>query len=192
MGKAARSKGQSVSKKSKQAVSSGNGVGAGISDKDLDFSAPQSEYSGTFRWAPGKKFMKLPAISGGGFPGVPTIDFRGGWGPYLQSRVPSPGVIERVKSDPSALDGLTYPVTAAFILKRLQYEMPDELIVVVLGAASRAEERVARETSYWGEIAVCLRCCVHVVMCGPEVATLTVLRTAHISSIIVENLNALC
>ena len=55
------------------------------------------------------------------------------------------------------------------MLRSVKYKVPEELTVVVLGAASRAEERVARETAYWGEIAVCLQCRVHVVMCGPEV-----------------------
>jgi len=171
MGRASKSKGKGAAKQSKhEGVIGVNGVGTGVSEKDLDFSAPQSEYSGTFRWAPGKKFLKLPTVSDDSFRGPSSVEFTRGWGPYLLSRVPSPGVIEKVKSDPSALDGLTYPVTAAFILKRLGYQLPAELVVVVLGAASRAEERVARETAYWGEIAVCLQCRVHVVMCGPEVS----------------------
>jgi len=146
-----------------------NGVGSNIRQADLDFSMPENAYSGTFRWAAGKKFMELPAACVDG-----DVDCSRGWGPWLSSRVPDAGIIERVKGDPSALDGLTYPVTAAFALRRMQYKCPtkkeDELTVVVLGAASRAEERVARETAYWGEIAVCMRCRVHVVMCGPEVS----------------------
>ena len=159
-----------------------NGVGASISDKDLDFSMPEKEYSGTFRWAAGKKFMELPMLSmkgvapweasDKGFPASEgsRVNCAKGWGPYLTSRVPDPKVIEKVKADPSVLDGLTYPVSAGCLLKSLKYPIPDEMTVVVLGAANRAEERVARETAYWGEIAICLRCRVHVVMCGPEVS----------------------
>ena len=178
MGKASRSRAsKSTTEKAKNknggnvvaASNALNGVGSEISRADLDFSMPENAYSGTFRWAVGKKFMKLPAAREGA-----AVDCsKKGWGPWLSSRVPDPGIIERVKADPSALDGLTYPVTAAFVLKGLQYKCSEksELTVVVLGAASRAEERVARETAYWGEIAVCLQCRIHLVMCGPEVST---------------------
>ena len=45
-----------------------------------------------------------------------------------------------------------------------------ELRVVVLGAAGRCEERLARQTDYWGEISSATGLQVQLVLVGPEIS----------------------
>jgi len=117
-------------------------------------------------WA-GRRFIELPPPP----PAALPVNCTKGWPSYLTSRWPGDSkVVARVHDDPCTLDGLTYPITLAFLLASLKYVVQGELTVLVLGAMARVEEQLLRETTYWGEIAVCLRCRVHLVLCGPEVS----------------------
>eukprot|EP00658_Telonema_sp_P-2_P049820 TRINITY_DN37922_c0_g1_i1.p1 TRINITY_DN37922_c0_g1~~TRINITY_DN37922_c0_g1_i1.p1 ORF type:complete len:418 (+),score=97.65 TRINITY_DN37922_c0_g1_i1:95-1348(+) len=95
----------------------------------------------------------------------------------LEERCPSqPGIADKVKADPSVLDGLTYPVSLVYMLRRAGYPLGElqrsghALKVVVLGAAARCEERIARETRYWDEISQLTKTRVDLILTGPEVS----------------------
>ena len=53
------------------------------------------------------------------------------------------------------LDGLSYPLSLAFALQRLRLRppQPGPLYVLIIGASSKAEERLVRESDYWQELA---------------------------------------
>merc|ERR1711959_544285 len=115
MGKAARLKKEKKAAKDKKnpaTVRPNNGVGSGVSEGDLDFSAPEDAFTGTFRWGPAKRFLALPPA-----PKQPVSLTKRGWGDYLEKRCPGvPDICDAVKADPSVLDCLTYPVTIAHML----------------------------------------------------------------------------
>jgi len=116
---------------------------------------------------PAKNFFKLPPPPPAAFP----VNCTKGWPTYLTSRWSGDrSIVDRVTADPCILAGLTYPITIAYLLACLKFSAALELTVVVLGAMWPLEERLLRETGYWGEIAVCLRCRIHVVLCGREVS----------------------
>eukprot|EP00656_Telonema_subtile_P050951 TRINITY_DN6730_c0_g1_i7.p1 TRINITY_DN6730_c0_g1~~TRINITY_DN6730_c0_g1_i7.p1 ORF type:complete len:366 (+),score=74.20 TRINITY_DN6730_c0_g1_i7:145-1242(+) len=169
MGKAARSK-----REKKAAAPAKNGVGSAVRQSDLDFSAPDDAYTGTFRWKAGKKFMKLPEPRAGQ---VVRTD-KAGWGEFLPTRCPGDAsVVDRVRADPSVLDGVSYAVTLVHMLQRSEYPIESlrvagrrKLTVLVLGAAARCEERIARETEYWDELGHLLELKVELVLVGPEVS----------------------
>jgi len=127
----------------------------------------EKEFTGQASAPTGKKFLDLPPPP----PAALPVNCTKGWASYLTSRWPGDaGILQRVQTDPITLDGLTYPVTLAFLLASLKYLINGELTILILGAMARVEERLLRETTYWGEVAVCLRARVHLVLCGPEVS----------------------
>ena len=106
------------------------------------------ECPGTFRWTPEKcaTFPLLPS-----YPSTP-VEYCKGWGAYLHSRG-AQDLVNLAKSDPAMLDALSFPVTLLSALKHLKLNPGSWFRVVVLGASRRAEERTARSTTYWEEIA---------------------------------------
>ena len=116
-------------------------------DKD-ELIRSSDECPGTFRWSETKKWPKLPP-----YPHSP-VEYCKGWGPYLKSRGGN-GLLSLAKSDPSILDCLSFPVTLIQALKRLGLTPGPVMRVVILGASRRAEERTARSTQYWDEVAHC-------------------------------------
>ena len=63
------------------------------------------------------------------------------------------------KSDPSLLDGLSFPLTVLHAMHRLGYlhahaavREDDTFHVVVVGATIKAEQRILRNSAYWEEL----------------------------------------
>jgi len=70
------------------------------------------------------------------------------------------------------LDGLSYPLTLvhAMRLLRLQPPRPGPFVVLVIGASSKAEERLLRDSNYWEELLYFLPgTAVELVFVGPEI-----------------------
>lgn len=71
-----------------------------------------------------------------------------GWRGYLEMRMPadSSGTI---KVDAPLLDGLSYPLSLMFALQKLRLTppQPGPLYVLIIGASSKAEERLMRESN---------------------------------------------
>ncbi|GLE01223.1 hypothetical protein PINS_up010053 [Pythium insidiosum] len=137
-------------------------VTAAMHDLQLD---PRGDglYSGTFRWLETKKFPRLPSFprhqqSNNDDTGAPVCLTRG-WEGYLRSRGGSDELVDIAQRDPSCLDALSFPVTILYVatlLNLLEHKdstTSNERHVVVLGATTKAEQRVWRITDYWLELA---------------------------------------
>jgi len=76
--------------------------------------------------------------------------------------------------EPSFLDGASYALSLVYALQQIQLPRRGcrELHVVLAGAAAKSEERVLRETAYFGEVAVLLPATVAVTLhfVGPEIS----------------------
>lgn len=138
---------------------------------DIDDSMADGLMSGTFRWGKKKRFHPLPK-----FPST-FVEVEKGWGAYLRTRDPSGGLTSVAQRDSSLLDCLTFPISVAYWIKKLgpswgwSGKGKKELNVVVLGATSKAEERVLRETRCWQELGLLLPdTTLHLSMIGPEVS----------------------
>ena len=120
----------------------------------IDDSLDDGFMSGTFRWARGKKFIQLPAFpncSDGS--GVHAVDVTRGWKSYLQTRDASGTLVRLAQRESSLLDCLSFPVTIAFWLQRLQLPRSGRAIhIVVWGATSKAETRILLETKCFHEL----------------------------------------
>ncbi|EKX45429.1 hypothetical protein GUITHDRAFT_108696 [Guillardia theta CCMP2712] len=80
----------------------------------LDDSFGDGLMSGTFRWTSAKVLPPLPP-----FPKPPLkVETMKGWGRFLETRDPSGSLTTIAKSDSSLLDGLTFPVTMAYVLQK--------------------------------------------------------------------------
>jgi hypothetical protein len=76
-----------------------------------------------------------------------SAELLGGWRTYLQGRLP-PDPSGSVRVEPPMLDGLSYPLTLLLAMRSLGLLAPDCKAqlrrVLVIGASSRAEERLVR------------------------------------------------
>lgn len=102
---------------------------------------------GTLRWSAGAAFPPLPPWDG---PTAPALD---SWRAYLETRLP-PDESGTIRVEPPMLDGLSYPLTLvhAMRLLRLKPPRPGPFAILVLGASSKAEERLLRDSNYWEEL----------------------------------------
>jgi tetratricopeptide (TPR) repeat protein len=130
-------------------------------------------YSGSFRWGKSKELHAMP-----NYPfGTPT-NVKSGWMKYLSSRTADAKERERIVSlaqtDPSFLDGLSFPMTAVWLIDRLELikkGVTTEFNIVVLGATVKAEEHILRYSDYWHEIALHFpNVNLHIWMSGPELS----------------------
>ena len=149
-------------KKKEPAEESPTGLQAQMDDRHDD-----GLYSGTFRWAKSKKFLPLPP------PPANEADCMRGWFRYLSSRSEDAGLVHFAKTDSSLLDSLSFSVTLVFVMQKLQL-IPagcKEYHIVMLGATSKAEERLLRETGYFWELAHQFPDVhIHLWVVGPEVS----------------------
>jgi len=147
---------------------------APASDKCFDDEAvleASGECPGTFRWSEKKAFPALPP-----YPSSPPVEYCRGWAPYLHSRGGS-ALVRTAQADPALLDCLSFPATLLQAMEKLGLVPGSALRVVVLGASRRAEERTARSTAYWDELAQrfpATEIAVHFV--GPEISATGPLR----------------
>lgn len=121
---------------------------------------------GTLRWSEDSAFPQLPPWPKGVAP--PPL---AGWRSYLENRL-EPDESGSLRVEPPQLDGLSYPLSLlrAMQLLRLQPPSPGPLTILVIGASSRAEERLQRDSNYWEELGHFLPSTrLKVVFVGPEI-----------------------
>lgn len=120
---------------------------------------------GTLRWSADAPFPLLPSWSERVPPPL------NGWHSYLECRLP-PDPTGTIRVQPPMLDGLSYPLTLAHALRvlRLQPPRPGPFVVLVIGASSKAEERLLRDSNYWEELLHFVPSTkVELVFVGPEI-----------------------
>jgi hypothetical protein len=78
--------------------------------------------------------------------------------------------------EPTLLDGLSYPMTLVWVLRKLALRAPTAqhkrtpLTIVAIGAANRSEERLLHQTTYWAEIGTWICASeINLWLVGPEV-----------------------
>lgn len=141
---------------------------------EMDAAADDGWSPGTFRWPSRMTLPELPA----GKPAAAGLSDKG-WGPYLRSRG-GEEMVRAARAKAIMLDALSFPLSLAWILSQesvVQWPKEPrpadwELHVVVLGATSKAEVRVWRDSKYWDELAELLRhrCKVRLHFVGPEIS----------------------
>lgn len=121
-------------------------------------------YSGTFRWLESKRFPVLPAFSvthlynqqsRTGINNSSESPLVKGWEAYLAARSDAKVNLVAVASqDPSCLDALSFPITLVHVVQLLSlWKTADsEKHILVIGASSKAEQRIWRITDYWHEL----------------------------------------
>ena len=87
-----------------------------MASAQIDESLADGLMSGTFRWKRGKKFIQLPEFPSEG----PAVSVEKGWKQYLETRDRKGVLIRLAQRDSSLLDCLSFPITVAHWLKRLQ------------------------------------------------------------------------
>ncbi|GAB9465049.1 hypothetical protein Gpo141_00002469 [Globisporangium polare] len=122
-------------------------------------------YSGTFRWLETKRFSVLPAFSATKLHRQLNQEDSGessasplakGWEGYLAARSDAKTNLVAVASqDPSCLDALSFPITLLHVVQLLSLwgKSDSERHILVIGASSKAEQRIWRITDYWYELA---------------------------------------
>ena len=134
----------------------------------FEHDAPYGQCVGTLRWSEQDSFPRLPAWPLTANEPIPPLK---SWRHYLEMRLPPDGD-GTIRVQPPLLDGLSYPVTLLFALQQLQLQPPSPgpLTILVVGASSKAEERLMRESTYWLELTHHLRGIdVNLVFVGPEI-----------------------
>jgi len=120
--------------------------------------------------------MALPELPAGK-PAAAGLSDKG-WGPYLRSRG-GEEMVRAARANAIMLDALSFPLSLAWMLSQesvVQWPKEPqtdwELHVVVLGATSKAEVRVWRDSKYWDELAELLkhRCNIRLHFVGPEIS----------------------
>jgi hypothetical protein len=79
-----------------------------------------------------------------------------------------------IRVEPPMVDGLSYALTLLYALQRLRLQPPPngKLTFLIIGASSKAEERLMRESDYWHELVHFLPgITIELVFLGPEIAT---------------------
>lgn len=122
-------------------------------------------YSGTFRWLESKRFPALPAFSATHLNhqqshnesnNTSASPLAKGWEGYLSARSDAKTNLLAVASqDPSCLDALSFPITLVHVVQLLSLwnKSDDEKHILIIGASSKAEQRIWRITDYWDELA---------------------------------------
>lgn len=124
---------------------------------------------GTLRWDEGLKFPKLPPWP---LPAGDAPPSMGGWRDYLSTRLP-PDSKGTIRVEPPMLDGCSYPLTLVHVLQLLRFRppQPGPLHILAIGASSKAEERLLRDSNYWDELCHFLPgTSLELVFVGPEIA----------------------
>ncbi|KAL3902520.1 MAG: hypothetical protein SGPRY_012036, partial [Prymnesium sp.] len=75
-----------------------------------------------------------------------------------------------IRVEPPMLDGLSYPLTLARALLSLRLKPPPLLTILVIGASSKAEERLLHDSNYWEELLLYLPHSMELLFVGPEIA----------------------
>ena len=142
-----------------------------VSQKKMEFEhdAAYGECVGTLRWSERDAFPVLSPwhLSPNSTP--PTLV---GWRDYLEMRLAS-DASGTIKVEPPMIDGLSYPLSLVFALQKLRLSppQPGPLFLLIVGASSKAEERLMRETSYWHELLHFFpKAKLELVFVGPEIA----------------------
>ena len=110
---------------------------------EFEHDATYGQCVGTLRWSERDPF---PAL--GAWPleedMPPALT---GWRGYLEWRLP-PDATGTIRVQPPMVDGLSYPLSLAFALQQLRMRppRPGPLAVLVIGASSKAEERLLRDS----------------------------------------------
>lgn len=119
-----------------------------------------TDYVGTLRWHPSTTFPDLPQSD--------RLAPLTGWEQYFHIRLSCPDEDDDTVSQspaqepyvlqPQQLDGLSFPLTCARMMRvamQAKVICPQacaHLMVVNVGAAAKAEERLLRQSSYWSEL----------------------------------------
>lgn len=135
---------------------------------------------GTFRWRSGKKFVDLPRWSAAASAAA-AAPRKLGWDAWLRSRCPAgpDAAVAGATSDLSMIDGLSFPLTVMFGLRRLGLAPGDlrqagyttglVLRIVVAGATASAEQRLVHDSGYWAELGLAYsEWTVELIFVGPE------------------------
>ena len=135
---------------------------------DFDHSASTGQCVGTLRWSGGAGFPRL-----GPWPkGEPLAPKLTGWRDYLEARL-LPDANGTIKVEAPLLDGLSYPLSLIHALQQLNLRPPEPgpLYVLIIGASSKAEERLVRDSDYWQELERFFPgAVIELVFVGPEMA----------------------
>lgn len=132
------------------------------------------EYVGTLRWDEHTAFMTLPPMTPALLAKGPAPLGADGWNGFIDWRLRSSEGAQ-VVVEPTLLDGLSFPVTLAWMLRVLRLtpalQHAGVGTVIIAGASRGCEERLLRRTQYWNELSylvpgVRLRLC----FVGPEVS----------------------
>ena len=126
----------------------------------------KGECVGTLRWSEKDSFPELPP-----WPRGLSSPRLSDWRAYLEARL-SPNSKGEIRVEASMLDGLSYVLSLLYALQvlRLRPPSPGPLTLLMVGASSRAEERLMRDSTYWHELVHFLPG-VHIelVFVGPEI-----------------------
>ncbi|CAM9142644.1 unnamed protein product [Discosporangium mesarthrocarpum] len=134
--------------------------GTGVKTKVDDRSSGAGDFlrRDTFSWDKNLVFPKLPPLGHLGQP-PRSVTFTSrrkpdplmvnGWDFYCSAR---PGV-EKLLMETHVKEGLSYALTVAHVYSIVRTDQEEKMTNLVLIGASRCEERIARETEYWEEIA---------------------------------------
>ena len=137
----------------------------------FDHSAQTGQCVGTLRWSESDAFPPLaPWPSTAGRPYPPPVLTN--WRDYLEMRLP-PDTTGAIRVQPPMLDGLSYALTLIYALQTLRFRPPPSgrLTVLMVGASSKAEERLMRDSTYWLELChFWPQLEVELVFVGPEIA----------------------
>ena len=133
----------------------------------FEHDAPYGQCVGTLRWSEQDRFPVLAPWPRGEVAGTLT-----NWRDYLEMRLP-PDATGTIRVEPPMLDGLSYPLPLVYALQRLRMQPPSPgpLTLLVVGASSKAEERLMRESTYWYELTHFFPGTqIELVFCGPEIS----------------------
>ena len=105
---------------------------------------------GTLRWSEKDKWPTLRRWPNPSNMPPPQLT---GWRDYLEMRLAADDS-GTIRIEPPMLDGLSYPLSLVYALQKLRLTppQPGPLYLLIVGASSKAEERLMRETTYWHEL----------------------------------------
>ena len=138
---------------------------------EFEHDAPNGQCVGTLRWSGGAGFPPLGAWPAGA-PAAPQLK---GWRDYLEFRMPA-DASGTIKVEAPLLDGMSYPLSLILALQKLNLRppQPGPLYVLIIGASSKAEERLVRDSDYWQELTRFFpKAMIELVFAGPEIARST-------------------
>lgn len=123
---------------------------------------------GTLRWSGESAFSRLGKWRLPASAPVPKLT---GWRGYIEMRMEPEG--DTIRVEPPMLDGASYPLSLAYALQQLNMRPPSHgtLTVLIVGASSKAEERLVRDSNYWQELGhFVVGVPIELVFLGPEMA----------------------